>query len=61
MMKSSLRSADFTPDVDPDAEVAAWLALFETLTAAKQRSVIHHITGRDRDELRATYGLAPLA
>lgn len=50
---------------EPSAEVAAWLAVFETLTNAQQRGVVHCMTRGDRDdptvrdELRATYGLAP--
>lgn len=57
---------EFSLDVEPCAEVAACLAAFEALTSAEQRGVIHYITWQDRDdpalrdELRATYGLAPL-
>ena len=59
---------EFSLDVEPCAEVAACLAVFETLTAAQQRGVVHYMTRGDRDdddpvlrdELRATYGLAPL-
>jgi hypothetical protein len=57
---------EFSLDDEPDAEVAAWLAGFETLTDAEQRGVINYITRGDRDdptvrdELRATCGLAPL-
>lgn len=64
-------SLDDEPDAvsledEPSAEVAAWLAGFQTLTDAEQRGVINYMTRGDRDdptvrdELRATCGLAPL-
>ena len=40
---------EFSLDDKPDAEVAACLAVFETLTVAQQRGVVHYMTWQDRD------------